>query len=238
MTSTKGPRWEIAADLRRRIMEEDIPRGSRLPTERDLAEELGVTRTTLREVLRILRKEGYLKTVPGRSGGTMVTDLALPEELWYERMRQNPDELDEVFDYRVAIETRCAYLAATRRNEEDLAAMEQSIAMLQGGDEVTCSSFREADSMFHSAVAKASGNKRLAAETHNTRGEIFFPFDFLPHPVYVVPALEGHVAVLNAVRHMDGRAAATAMEVHLEQTRVELRTIIIMTNGRESHGRR
>jgi DNA-binding FadR family transcriptional regulator len=237
MNPTKSPRWEIAADLRRRIIEDEIPRGSWLPTERDLAEELGVARATLREALRILRNEGFLKTVRGRSGGTMVTDLALPEELWYERMRQNPDEFDEVFDYRVAIETRGAYLASTRRNEEDLAAIEQSIAMLQGQDEVTCSSFREADSMFHNAVAQASGNKRLLAETRNTRGEIFFPLDFLPHPVYVVPALEGHAAVLNAVRYMDGRAAAAAMEVHLEQTRVELRTIIMM-NARESHGRR
>ncbi len=238
MGSTRGPRWEIADDLRRRIIEGAIPRGSRLPTERELAEELGVARATVREALRILRDEGFLTTARGRSGGSVVTDLVLPEEFWYQRMRDSPEEFDEVFDYRIAIETRSAYLAATRRNEEDLAAMEHSVAVLQAQDDMSTNAFREADSTFHTAVACASRNKRLMAETRGIRGEIFFPFDFLPHPVYVVPALEGHAVILNAIRRRDGRAAAAAMEAHLEHTRIELRTIIAMQRSRESDGRR
>jgi DNA-binding FadR family transcriptional regulator len=166
----------------------------------------------------------------------VVTDLVLPEELWYQRMRDSPEEFNEVFDYRIAIETRSAYLAATRRNKEDLAAMEHSVAMLQARDDMTTNAFREADSTFHSGVAGASRNKRLMAETRSIRGDIFFPFDFLPHPIYVVPALEGHVAILNAISRTDGTAAAAAMEAHLEHTRIELRTIIAMQLSRESDG--
>jgi DNA-binding GntR family transcriptional regulator len=50
----------------------------------------------------------------------------------------------------------------------------------------------------------------------------------------VAPTLEGHATVFNAIRRMDGRAAADAMESHLEHTRIELRTIIFMTANRES----
>jgi DNA-binding FadR family transcriptional regulator len=230
----RGARWEIAELLRRRIMGGELPRGSRLPTERELAEQLGVARATLREALQILKDEGFVRTVRGRSGGTVVTDLVLPEELWYERMRQKPAELDELFDYRIAIEMRSAYLAALRRNDEDMAEMQRSLAMLESGESVSPTPFREADACFHNAVARASRNDRLLAEVRAARGEIFFPFDTLPHPVYVAPTLEGHATVFNAIRRMDGRAAADAMESHLEHTRIELRTIIFMTANRES----
>lgn len=232
--TARGTRWQIAESLRRRIIGGEISRGQRLPSERDLAEQLGVARATVREALQILKDEGILTTVRGRSGGAVVTDLMLLEELWYERIRQNPAELDEVFDFRLAVETRSAYLAATRRDEDDLAVMQHSIDMLESKDGASPAVFREADAEFHNAVAHASRNERLGEAIRASRGEIFFPFDTLPHPVYIAPTLEGHTAILDAIRRMDGKAAAAAMESHLEHTRIELRTIAFMTANRVS----
>ncbi|MGZ3675874.1 MAG: winged helix-turn-helix domain-containing protein, partial [Ktedonobacterales bacterium] len=79
--------------IRPRIRGGELPQGQRLPSERELAEELAVSRTTVREALQALREEGFITAVRGRSGGTFVTDLILPQELWYERIRQNPGEL-------------------------------------------------------------------------------------------------------------------------------------------------
>jgi len=232
--TARGTRWQIAESLRRRIIGGEISRGQRLPSERDLAEQMGVARATVREALQILKDEGILTTVRGRSGGAVVTDLMLLEELWYERIRQNPAELDEVFDFRLAVETRSAYLAATRRDEDDLAVMQHSIDLLESKDGASPAVFREADAEFHNAVAHASRNERLGEAIRASRGEIFFPFDTLPHPVYIAPTLEGHTAILDAIRRMDGKAAAAAMESHLEHTRIELRTIAFMTANRVS----
>lgn len=227
-------RWEVAEDLRRRIIGGEIPRGQRLPSERELADQLGIARATVREALQILRDEGVLTTIRGRSGGAVVTDLGALEELWYERIRENPEELDNIFDFRLAVETRSAYLAALRRDGDDLAAMQHSIDVLLGKEGESPAVFREADAEFHNAVANASRNERLSEAIREARGDIFFPFDTLPHPVYVAPTLQGHLAVLSAIRRMDAKTAAEAMEAHLEHTRIELRTIVFMTGNRTS----
>jgi GntR family transcriptional repressor for pyruvate dehydrogenase complex len=157
LPAPRGTRWEIAEALRRRIRGGELPQGQRLPTERDLAEELAVSRTTVREALQVLKEEGFVETVRGRAGGNFVTDLTLPQELWYERIRENPAELDELFDYRIALETRSAFLAANRRVASDLTAMRESIRMLERGDSGSAgdyqAAFRRADATFHEAVA-------------------------------------------------------------------------------------
>jgi GntR family transcriptional regulator, transcriptional repressor for pyruvate dehydrogenase complex len=241
LPSPRGTRWEIAEELRRRIRGGELPQGQRLPTERELAEELAVSRTTIHEALQALRQEGFVKTVRGRAGGNFVTDLTMPQELWYERIRENPAELDELFDYRIALEARSAFLAASRRNGSDLAVMRESIRMLEKKDDASASdyqvAFRQADAKFHEAIAQASRNERLYRAIRAARGDIFFPFDWLPHPVYVAPTLEGHSMIIQAIRSGDARAAASAMESHLERTRIELRTIILMMTSRMSDGR-
>jgi GntR family transcriptional regulator, transcriptional repressor for pyruvate dehydrogenase complex len=238
---SRGTRGEVAEELRRRIRGGELPQGQRLPSERELAEELAVSRTTVREALQALREEGFITAVRGRAGGNFVTDLILPQELWYERIRQNPGELDELFDYRIALETRSAFLAAGRRDRSDLAAMRGSIQMLKQRDAYSASdyqvAFRRADAAFHEAIAQASRNERLSRAIRAARGDIFFPFDWLPHPVYVAPTLEGHAMILQAIRSGDARSAARAMESHLERTRIELGTIILMMTGRMSDGR-
>jgi len=232
--SAHRTRWQIAEYLRRRIIGGEISRGQRLPSERELADQLGVARATVREALQILREEGMITTLRGRSGGAVVTDLGTLEELWYDRIRQNPEELDQIFDFRLAVETRCAYLAALRRDDDDLAVMQHSIDVLSRKDGASPSVFREADAEFHNAIAHASRNERLGEAIRAARGDIFFPFDTLPHPVYVAPTLDGHSAILSAIRRMDAKAAADAMEAHLEHTRIELRTIAFMTADRVS----
>jgi GntR family transcriptional regulator, transcriptional repressor for pyruvate dehydrogenase complex len=226
--------------LRRRIRGGELPQGQRLPTERELAEELAVSRTTVREALQALKEEGFVRTLRGRAGGNFVTDLSLPQELWYERIRENPAELDELFDYRIALETRSAFLAASRRDSHDLTAMRESIRMLEKRDGASPRdyqvAFRQADATFHEAIAQASRNERLYRAIRASRGDIFFPFDWLPHPVYVAPTLEGHTMILQAIRSRDPRAAAGAMESHLERTRIELGTIILMMTGRMPNG--
>jgi GntR family transcriptional repressor for pyruvate dehydrogenase complex len=238
LSPARGVRWEVAEELRRRIRGGEFPQGQRLPSERELAVQLAISRATVREALQALKDEGFVTTTRGRSGGYFVTDLVQPQELWYERIRENPRELDELFDFRIALETRSALLAATRRDGEDLAAMLDSIHLLENREALSAERFqvvfRQADAKFHEAIAVASRNDRIARGVRIARGDIFFPFDCLPHPVYVSPTLEAHTTILQAIRAENPRGAAAAMEAHLERTRVELGTIILMMTGRMS----
>src|ERR687893_1204393 len=104
-----------------------LPAGSQLPPERDLAEQLGISRSTLRQALTALTQSGHLVAVRGRGGGWFVAD-PLP------RPEAEPVELAawrELLDYRVAVEVGAAVLAAERAGGHDLARLERQVAAMR-----------------------------------------------------------------------------------------------------------
>src|SRR5881227_1267619 len=90
-----------------------LPPGSRLPPERELAEQLGIARSTLRQALTTLVQSGHLISLRGRTGGTFVS-AAPPLSDGSGELRA---DWREVLDHRVAVECGCALLAAERANE-------------------------------------------------------------------------------------------------------------------------
>ena len=95
-----------------------LPPGSRLPSERDLAEQLRISRSTLRQALTTLVQSGHLVSVRGRAGGTFVAaDPPLSQKAGSEPLGAHARA---VLDYRVAIETGATVLAAERATDEDL----------------------------------------------------------------------------------------------------------------------
>lgn len=109
-----------------------LPPGARLPSERELAKQLEVSRPTVREALRSLAQTGYLKTLRGRTGGTYVLDWR-PEPS-DEQVRalalEMGDELLDALDFRLVIETGAAALAAERRSAEDGERLDAALAVL------------------------------------------------------------------------------------------------------------
>src|SRR3954471_11973534 len=103
---------EVVADrLRRSIALGEVVAGERLPAERTLAANLGVSRPTVREALRVLQDEGALVTRRGPAGGAFVTHRPRGLEVTH---------VVEIFEYRLAVETTAAQLAARRRSDDDL----------------------------------------------------------------------------------------------------------------------
>ncbi len=101
---------DIVATLKLRMQSLVYGRGDRLPAERDLAPELGVARSTLRRALAVLEGEGYVTRRVGSRGGWFVTDLAQPIAEWQEAMRVRLREVQDIIDYRIAVESRAAGL--------------------------------------------------------------------------------------------------------------------------------
>lgn len=215
---------EVADLLRSRIHGGELAPGDRLPAERDFALELGVARPTLRQALKILQDEGYLETRRGATGGTFVSELQAPLEQWSRQLRENIAEFDDIIGFRQAVETHAARLAAMRRDEDDLERMNAAASLMLTADSRAI--FRQADSLFHNALGRASRSPRLQEAIRRARGEFFFPTDRLCYEEQITLSHRDHVAILAAIRDGDPEEAARQMSIHLENARQELHRIV------------
>jgi GntR family transcriptional repressor for pyruvate dehydrogenase complex len=217
----------VADHLRLMIHRGEVGPGDRLPAERELAEQLGVARISLREAIKALQADGYVRVRRGARGGTYVTELDVPVARWRARMRAESGEFSDIVDFRIALETESARLAAHRHRESDLTAMREAITELERAD--GRAAFRLADSRFHSALASASGNARLRTAIESVRAELFATHDLLPFTDPIAESVRDHQAVYQAVRAGDGDRAAAAMREHVENARAQLHEIVFGT---------
>jgi GntR family transcriptional repressor for pyruvate dehydrogenase complex len=187
--------------------------GDRLPSERELAEALQVSRASIRQATVALEVRGtlevrhgdgiYLRSLPNDSGRLM--------ELMTRRHR-----LPAILEAREALETQLAALAAARRTEADIAAMEQALAVMASGiDEDGLG--EEGDRLFHEAVTRAARSPlladfmaSLAAPISETRRSS------LSEPGRPVRSLRAHRRILEAIRRGDVPGARRAMRRHVD----------------------
>lgn len=222
----------VADHLRNLIHSGTVGPGERLPAERELAERLGVARISLREAIKILQNDGYVEVRRGSLGGTYVTELQQPLERWRARMRTQSGEFDDIIDFRIALETDAARLAASRRDRSDLANLRTAIKKLRQAD---CrAAFRLTDSQFHGGLAHAARNVRLENAIQSARGELFSPHDLLPYVDPVEESARDHQQIYEAVRDRDLDGAARAMREHIERTRGQLRDVVFGTGAADS----
>lgn len=144
--------------LRERIAAGDWPVGSRLPGETALARELGVGRSTVREAIRALAGAGLVRTRQGAGVFVVATE---PVEDFATRLRRA--SVADVYEIRLMVEIRAAELAAERRTDADLAAMDARLAARReaeaSGDDAA---FIDADIALHVAVVAAAHNPVLS----------------------------------------------------------------------------
>ena len=152
----------VASTLERRILEGSLKAGDRLPPERELAIELGVSRPSLREAIQKLASKGMVQSKQG--GGTYVTD-ALESSFfdpWQEMMGAHPNLREDMLEFRRMLEGQAAEWAAERATDADLQRLDQTFQALQAsfqGDDTARRS--DADIAFHQAVGDAAHNVLL-----------------------------------------------------------------------------
>jgi GntR family transcriptional repressor for pyruvate dehydrogenase complex len=215
---------DIATLLRAQINGGEIGPGDRLPNERELASSFGVARLTLRQALRTLIGEGYLTSKRGNNGGTFVTDLAQPQLVWLDRARRHPEWVVDLLDFRKAVETRTAALAAVRASSAHLTEMRRAVDA--SAEPASRGVFRQADHLFHLSLAEASGSPRLRAAMLRARGELFVPVDAVAYEDRFRQTFDEHSVILAAVAAGDPAAAAAAMESHLDSSLHDLLQVV------------
>lgn len=193
--------------------------GDKLPPERRLARQLGVSRMTVRDALRVLRTEGYISSTRGAAGGITVLDQGQDEKRLRPLLRRRMAELDEAFEFRIAVEGAAARLGAQRRTKGDLARLRQAYLELERGRETA--RFRAADNVFHLAVADAARNRFMREAIESVRALTWMPIDQLIPNVFA-SAHEHHAQILRAIEDRDPEAAERAVVAHIQRAQRDL----------------
>jgi DNA-binding FadR family transcriptional regulator len=188
--------------------------GIRLPPERELADQLGISRSTLRQAITTLVQSGHLESVRGRGGGTFV----VPEPPLAEGVAGPlPADWREIYDTRVAIECGAAMLAAERADPDTLALMRESVQRMDAA--VEFDDYRRGDIRFHIAVAQATGVGRLVSLMTEVQGEISELIAHIAHPNEVLTHSNAeHLRIVEALERRDGPGAVRLLRRHLEGT--------------------
>jgi GntR family transcriptional repressor for pyruvate dehydrogenase complex len=203
----------VVQRIRRAIHLGDYLPGDRLPSEREIAERLEVSRETVREAIKVLESEGYVVSRRGAAGGIAVTALGGPVARTQEQLQQNQESIVHLMDFRRANECLAARLAARLRTEEDLAQISHAIEDLKVAEDIP--RFRKADARFHLAVAVASRNPYVEQAIVDAREAIFLWHGSRSYELVLHTTLSGHQKIFDAIAARDPEGAAAAMEEHL-----------------------
>ena len=195
-----------------------LPPGTRLPPERDLADELGISRSTLRQALTTLVQSGHLVSRRGRSGGTFVADEPpLTHEEPAEPVLSR--HARAVLDYRITVETGATVLAAERATEDDLAPLEALTEQMGATEGAQFQIYRRADVRFHIGVAEACHSPRLVAAMTEAQGQMTDLIQRIAHPDEVLTrSNEKHRLLVRLLRHKDVGNAVELMRDHCAGT--------------------
>jgi len=207
----------ICSEIIRFIDAEQLQPGDRLPSERDLASQLGVSRPSVREANRILQSEGRVNIVHGR--GVFVTDSQQAAEELRRSLIEFQHTTDELFAMREVLEVPAARWAAELQSERGLAEVQKAHDLLSEtsySDPPNFDQLLELDMNFHLAIVRASGN-RFLTQTQGVLNEILMTgmLSTLRIPGRLDQSREEHRAILDALLSGDGEAAAQATKQHI-----------------------
>jgi len=219
----------VVEQLRRAIHLGRFLAGDKLPPERELAKQLGVSRTTVREAVKILEGEGLVRSKRGAAGGLSVLEQKISASSLRKTHSERLAAIADIFDYRLAIECAAARLAAARRDSGDLAALDTLLGRMgelsvigQEADDVQAqaavSQFMAVDSEFHLGIARAAHNPYLLAAIEEARAAMFSPVGAVFRRL-VENSNAYHEAIFAALQAGDGAAAESAMAAHLRASR-------------------
>jgi GntR family transcriptional repressor for pyruvate dehydrogenase complex len=219
----------IVNDVTQRILDGKYAEGERLPTEARLQEQYGVSRSVIREAMKVLSSRGLVRIEQGR--GTFVCEAEVAPMLEQMSMvlrrddgqrRNSRDDLDYLQEVRSVLEVAVAERAAQNANDEDLRDLASAIAAMRArpADVEACT---RADLLFHRTLTRAAGNplwpailgslndllKRLVQVGHHGRAN-------------ALQTANEHQKILDAISQRDATSAASAMRAHLDSSGKDL----------------
>jgi GntR family transcriptional repressor for pyruvate dehydrogenase complex len=226
-----GASEQIAFELRRYLVENDLRPGDRLGTEQELAAEFGVSRPTLREALRLLSASHLVRAATGPGGGIFVAST--PNESLTRNLTESiatllesrSVSLYELLEARIHLEVPLAGLAAANATARTAADLQSAIDEAAGNHPAS-PEFRAADTRFHRVIASTAGNELLRGFTSWTL-DVLQPslIDAVGDSIDGDTIIEQHRAIRRAVQRQQPTAAERAMRLHLQHMRDLVRAL-------------
>lgn len=212
---------QVAEQIREIILAGGLAPGQNLPTERELSDQFGVSRASIREALRALEAQGLVSTNPNSGSRTVVAEVSSGPliEAMVHMVRLRQVSLEDLVDLRCVLEDSAVRRAARRDVAEELDGARDALAVMLDRT-VSVEDFDAADVRFHIGLALASGSEAvhlmMLAVRETIARHLLAALRSLPDPTAGLPKLaRQHQAILRAVESGDGDRAAELMRAHI-----------------------
>jgi GntR family transcriptional regulator, rspAB operon transcriptional repressor len=201
-------RKKVYAQLRDQILRGEIGPQERL-IETKIAQEIGTSRTPVREALHNLEVEGLIESIP---------------RVGYRVRFLNPAEVEEICAIRATIEAMAASWAMNKAHPKLVAELKKNIARSEKTiNEGSVKAFVELDAQFHEIIARLSGSPRLLELAQTLRRHMLrYRIESIYTTANVLRAIGGHRAILRAIEQADREGVGTAIAGHLEQSKKDI----------------
>jgi GntR family transcriptional repressor for pyruvate dehydrogenase complex len=213
---------QALAALHEYIVDGRLEPGTELPSESEMVEQIGVSKFVMREALRVAQSQGLVEISQGRR--TRVADISIKPAagLMNLALKRSNDLLLELTEARRSVEISMVRLAAVRRNDAQVEAMEETLATMENHQEdlLVCV---EKDIEFHEIMAQATGN-RVFAMIHDSIAELLSESrrETMLRSGVDTPVAE-HRRILAAIKDKDPEQAVAAMSAHLDTAELSLK---------------
>jgi GntR family transcriptional repressor for pyruvate dehydrogenase complex len=197
--------------------------GDTLPAEREIAAQLGISRSSVREAMRVLKESGLVSRKAGGGGGTTIISDMVPVELLGKAIEFSHRRIVDLLEARGVLEIAVAELAAARADSDQMRALEQLLDQAQRcmttGPDVE-GLFLSIDPKFHSTVARASQNEFLFRANQSFLRELAVAYDIIPpESEHALVEISSMAAVVDAIKRRSPADARVAMAIHLSYFR-------------------
>ena len=225
------PAYEtIAAKITALITDSGLKPGDRLPTEHELSEQLGASRTVIREAVKVLVTIGLVYT---RRGSGLYVANNTPAEITPSIpsfTTIDPTQVSSLYEYRLILELPAARLAAEHITPHELQELRKAVAFNQHCAEVQeRQRFGASDAAIHRGIAEATHNPFLIATIVNMRHTQNWVFEIAAGRTQNVLQIyvKQHLSIVEAIQEGDPDAAEQAMHLHLQQALLHSRQEVL-----------
>ena len=198
--------------LREAILKGDLKPGERL-MELQLASKLGVSRTPIREAIRMLEQEGLAVTTPRK--GAEVAKMTLKD-------------MEDVLEIRDALDELAVRIACQKISDEQLRQLEDMKELFEKSTQTgNVKKIAEADVTFHDVIYEATGNPKLVTLLNNLREQVYrYRVEYIKDPKNYPTLIAEHEAILESLKNRDVKNEVEAMHVHVANQAEAVKTVI------------
>ncbi len=214
------PAYEtIAARITELIISAALKPGDRLPTEHELSEQLGVSRTVVREAVKVLVARGQVYTRRG-SGLYVAAKASSFETMMLDTLTTvDPTQVTSLYEFRLTLETTAVRLAAERITPHEVRELREVVALnKQSAETQQRQLWSESDAAFHRVIAEATHNPFLSSTIARATRVQHWVFDIAAGRTQelLVTYAKQHAVILDAIQQGEPDEAAQGMQTHLE----------------------